>query len=124
MEFESLFRRWKAVDEMSAGSVIFAEGDPAADLFVILEGEVELTLRDKPLATEKAGGIIGVMAVLEAATRNATATARTDVRLARMTRAQASQLMDEHVDFAKRVMAVLAHRLRDVDRFITHHVTL
>lgn len=124
MEFERLFRKWKDVHEYVADSVIFSEGEPADAVFVILEGTVDLALRGRELSTEEPGSIIGITAVMEPATRNATATARTDVRLARLDSEQVKLTMDENPEFAKHLIRVLAHRLRDVDAFITTHLDM
>lgn len=122
MELERLFRKWKDVHEYVADSVIFSEGEPADAVFVILEGTVELSLRGRELSVEEPGSIIGITAVMEPAIRNATATARTDVRLARLDSEQVKRTMDENPEFAKHIIGVLAHRLRDVDAFITTHL--
>lgn len=122
MDLQRLFRNWKDVHEYPAGAVIFREGDPADAMFVILEGELDLSLRGRELTSEKRGGIIGITAITDGGTRNATATARTDVRLARLDREQSRRTMDDNLEFSKQVIAVLAHRLRDVDRFITTHL--
>jgi CRP/FNR family cyclic AMP-dependent transcriptional regulator len=114
----SVFRNWKDVVEFESGAVIFTEGDPADVLFVILSGEVELTLRGASLGVEGKGNIIGEMAMLEAAPRRSTAVARSPVRLAKLERDQFQKLIGENAEFALGSMTALANRLRAVDRFI------
>lgn len=118
MEFLKLFCDWKDVEEYPAQTVIFPEGSMADVLYVILSGEVELTLRGKPLETEGVGGIIGEMAVSPSETRNATATSVTSVKLARLNHDQLSQMMSESTEFSLQVMAVLTNRLRVINRYI------
>jgi len=118
MSFLSMFRHWKETAEYGPGEVIYAEGAPADTLFVILEGEVELTVRDRSLGVEGPGGIIGEMALLDSATRNSTATASSSVKLAKLDRRQFQQAISENAEFALRAMTVLANRLRAVDQFI------
>ena len=119
MKFEEIFRRWGAVEEYPAGSVIFAEHDPAGVLYFVLSGEVELTLRGKTLGTESQGGIIGETAIVNPARRIATARANTDVRLARLSDADFQQVAARNPAFSLHVMKTLASRLRAVDGFIT-----
>jgi CRP-like cAMP-binding protein len=122
MKFHHLFHSWKDVRECTAGEVIFAEGDPADVMYVILSGEVELTLRGEPLAVDAAGGMIGETALLGSDSRSGTATARTDAKLARLDREKLKELMRGNPDFALHVMAGLANRLRAVDTYIGAHL--
>ena len=115
MELLKIFRDWKDVVEFNANTVIFPEGKKADVLYVIISGEVELTLRGEPLGTEGAGGLIGEMAITHSATRSTTATALTDVRLARLTRYQLSMLMTKSPDLSLHIITMLANRLRSVN---------
>lgn len=118
MEFLKKFRNWRDVEQHPAESVIYPEGNPADHLYVILSGEVELTLRGNVLEIEKQGGLIGEMALFDSASRSATATALTDVKLARLNRDQLTGLMNESSEFSMQVMAVLANRLRAVNEYV------
>jgi CRP-like cAMP-binding protein len=119
MRFLEMFRDWEDVEEYRARTVIFSERDPADVMYVILSGEIELTLHGEPLGAEGEGGIIGEMAMINAATRSATATTLTKVKLARLDRDQFRAFVDENSEFALHVMAVLANRLRAVNNYIT-----
>lgn len=119
MDFLKLFRNWKDLDEHPAETVIFREGQPVDFLYVILSGQIELTLCDVSLGTEDVGGIIGEMAIFQSATRSATATSTSDVKLARINRKQINELMSESTEFSLHVMSVLANRLRAVNGYIT-----
>lgn len=118
MSFLSSLRHRKDLVEYEPGDVIYSKGEPADTLYVIVAGEVELSVHGRSLGVEGEGSIIGEMALLESATRNSTATARSGVRVARLDRAQFQKLIGEHADFALRAMTVLANRLRAVDRLI------
>jgi CRP-like cAMP-binding protein len=122
MKFLNLFRHWEDVEEYRARSVIYSERDPADVLYFVLSGEVELSLQGKTLNIEKESGIIGEMAMFSSATRNATATALTKVKLARLDREQFRQLIGKNPEFSLHAMAVLANRLRAVDNYITNHI--
>lgn len=114
-----MFRNWQEVEEFDPEAVIFTEGDPADQLYVILAGEVELTLHGDSLGSESKGSIIGEMAMLESATRNATAVARGKVKLAKLDRSELQKMIRESPEFSLRAMTVLAKRLRAVDQYIS-----
>jgi len=118
MEFLKKFNNWKDVVEHPAETVIYPEGKAADHLYVILTGEVELSLRGTALEVAKQGGLIGEMALFESATRSATATTLTDVKLARLDRKQLAGLMNESTEFSLQLMTVLANRLRAVNQFV------
>lgn len=118
MEFLKKFSNWKDVEEHDAQTIIFSEGGPADVLYVILSGEVLLSLRGEPLETAGEGSLIGEMAISSPDTRSATATSLTNVKLARIKRDQFNELMTESTEFSLHVMSELANRLRAVNRYI------
>ena len=88
-------------------------------MYIVISGEVELTLRNEPLGMEGKGGMIGEMAMLgPTTTRSATATALTKVKLARLDRWQFRTLVGESAEFALHIMTVLANRLIVANSFI------
>jgi CRP-like cAMP-binding protein len=113
------FHDWDDMVELDARVNIFSEDAPADYLYVIVSGEVELKRRGESLGVEKAGGMIGMLALVPGATRSATAETRTPVRLARLDREQLESVVQQNAQFSMHVMKVLANRLRAVDRFIT-----
>jgi CRP/FNR family cyclic AMP-dependent transcriptional regulator len=119
MGFLDLFRDWEDTEEYDARTVIFSERDPADVMYVILSGEVELTLHGEPLGAEGEGGIIGEMAMINSATRSATATTLSKVKLARLDHDEFKALITGNTEFSLHVMAVLANRLRAVDQYIS-----
>ena len=119
MRFLEKFRDWEKMEEYDARTVIFSERDPADVMYVIISGEVELTLHGEPLGSEREGGIIGEMAMINSATRSATATALSKVKLARLDHDQFKALIADNSEFSLHVMAVLANRLRAVDQYIS-----
>ena len=116
------FKDWEDREVFDAQSVIFSESEPGDVMYVVLSGEVEITLHGEVLGTETAGGIIGEMAIIDSRTRNATATAKTDVTLARLNKGQIRELVDMSSEFSFHAMATLANRLRAVDRYISDHI--
>jgi CRP-like cAMP-binding protein len=119
MKFLEMFRDWENTEEYDARTVIFSERDPAEMMYVILSGEIELTLHGEPLGSEGEGGIIGEMAMIDSATRSATATTLSKVKLARLDHDEFKALIADNAEFSLHVMAVLANRLRAVDQYIS-----
>lgn len=119
MKLQEMFNDWEDVEKYRANTVIFAERDPAHLMYIVLSGEVELTLGDEPLGIESPGGMIGEMAMIYPnGIRSATATTLTKVKLARLDREQFRALVGESTDFALHVMGVLANRLVVANSFI------
>jgi CRP-like cAMP-binding protein len=123
MKFLEMFRDWKDTVEYAPQAVIYTEGEPANVLFVVLSGEIELTMRGESLGTENAGGIVGEMALLDSASRSTTAKSLSDAKLARVNRDELARLSRLSPEFSMHVMATLAKRLRSVDRFISAQIS-
>lgn len=122
MSILELFKDWKSREEFTPRSVIFSEQDPADAIYVVLSGEVQLSLHGQTIAKVEAGGLIGEMAMIPSATRNTTATAISDVALARLDREAFRELVDRSSEFSFHAMAALAQRLREVDRYISERI--
>lgn len=122
MDFLKLLRNWEDMEEHGPQTVLFQEGNTADALFVVISGEVELTLHGESLGIETSGGIIGEMAITPSAKRSASATTLTNVKLARLNRDQLAGLMSESMEFSLHVMSILANRIRAVNQFITTRI--
>ena len=118
MAYLDLFEGWPDTETFEPQAIIYSEDEPADCLFVILEGEVDLTYHGDSLGIERRGGLIGEMAVLDTAVRGTTAMALTPVKAARLSRARFKECIDLDSEFAFHAMATLANRLRAADRFI------
>jgi len=124
VDFLKKLRKWSDIKDYPARSVIFTEGDAADYLYIVLSGELELTLSGDLLSTESAGGLIGEMAIIESAEQGAEATTLTAVSLARFDRDQLSDYMHQNTEFSVHVLDVLASRLRLVDEYSTMDLKL
>ena len=116
MNMLEYFRNWDDVVEFPKKSVIFRELEQADYMYVVLSGEVEVSLRGEPLGAELEGGVVGEMAMINNASRSATATTLSAVKAARITREQFRAIITENPDFALHIMAVIANRLRVADQ--------
>ena len=95
-----------------AGAIIFREGDPAEELYVIKSGKIEIRLGNRVLDTLPERSIFGEMALIDASPRGATAVALTDVTLVPVAEKQFLFLVSRTPHLALNVMRVLARRLR------------
>ena len=98
--------------DFKAGDVIFRQGDPARELFIIQSGEVEIRLGNRVLETLPQYSIFGEMALIDNAPRSATAVAASDVKLVAVSEKQFLFLIGNTPYFALNVMRVMARRLR------------
>jgi len=99
-----------------SGEAIFREGDQADCLYVVRQGQVDITLGNRLLKPLGEGEIFGEMALIDGAPRSATALARTDVTLIPVNEKQFVFLVGQLPYFALGVMRVLAERLRTMNR--------
>jgi CRP/FNR family transcriptional regulator, cyclic AMP receptor protein len=99
-----------------AGHVIAAEGEPGAGLFVIDEGEADVTIGGRKVNHMKAGDFFGEMALLDGGPRTATVTATTDITLYALTEWVFRGLLAEHPGIAMRTLETMAGRLRSATK--------
>lgn len=118
MNMLEYFKSWEDKVEFPKKTEIFHELDPADFMYVVLSGEVEVSLRGEPLGAELEGGVIGEMAMISNATRSATAIALSKVTAARIDRDQFREIIVDNPDFALHLMQVMANRLRVADQLI------
>ena len=98
--------------DFKAGDVIFRQGDPAQELFIVQSGEVEIRLGNRVLETLPQYSIFGEMALIDNAPRSATAVAASDAKLVPIGEKQFLFLISNTPHFALNVMRVMARRLR------------
>ncbi|MEO5678029.1 MAG: cyclic nucleotide-binding domain-containing protein [Usitatibacter sp.] len=98
-----------------AGQTIFQTYDMGAEMYVVLEGEVELTIGDRVVETLGPGEPFGEMALIDQAARTATATAKTPCKLAVIPERRFLLLVQQAPQFALQIMTVMADRLRKMN---------
>lgn len=118
MNIKRIFRNWADIVELPANATVFSEHDPADAMYVVLEGEVELSLRGEPVGTEGEGGVIGEVAMIDSGEYGASATTLADTRLARLDHDRLRSVIEKNTDFSLHVMGIMARRLRALDRLI------
>ena len=101
-----------------AGHRFMSVGDHGEMMYVVTEGEVEISLRGKLLETVHAGGIFGELALIDHKDRSADVAAKTDVKVSALDQKRFLYLVRNHPFFALEVMKVMADRLRHFDDLI------
>jgi CRP-like cAMP-binding protein len=98
------------------GTVIAREGERGIGLFLILEGQCEVTIGGKHKAKLGPGDFFGEIALLDGGPRTATVTALTNVKLIGITGWVFRGLLMEHPSIALKTLEAVAGRLRSVSK--------
>ena len=115
VKIDHLFAHEAEPREFGVGEVIFRTWDMGAEMYVVIEGEVELTVDSNVLETLGAGEPFGEMALIDQAPRVATATAKTPVKVAVIPERRFLFLVSQMPEFALQIMKVMADRLRKMN---------
>lgn len=107
----TLFKNAEGV-QFAAGAVVFTEGDPADEMFVVKSGEIEISVGGKVVRTIGEADLFGEMALVDDSPRSATARARTDAVLVPVDRRRFEFLVQQTPGFATAVLGTMAERLR------------
>ena len=111
LDLLEVFRHSEDLVEFPAGSVIIEEGQEGSLMYVVMEGEAVISLKNKELATAGPGEVVGEMALINSKIRSATVTARSHCTLAQIDQNSFAALLRHVPDFSVHIMNVLASRL-------------
>ena len=107
------------LEQFPAGKQIFVEDEKTggffskgARIYLLLDGDVALTLKGKPLELVLPGEIFGEMAAIAEVPRSATATARKSCKVLSLDEKGFLQALQQMPEFALMLMSVMAQRLR------------
>ena len=106
---------------LSAGAVLFREGERGDTICLLLDGQVEIIKSLDPpdqrlIRVQGPGALLGEMALLDPdGLRTASVRALTDIRLATLAQADFDALIDRRPALALELVRTLALRLRDAD---------
>lgn len=96
--------------------VLIKEGQGAYDFFVIVSGEAEVSREGRVVARLNDGDYFGEIGLLAPALRDATVTARSPMELIVLAQWDFEQALSEAPGMTRRLLAGMAHRLRELDQ--------
>lgn len=103
----------------SAGAVLFRDGDPATEAFLLQDGRVRLLKQagrmERSLRVVRPGDLFGESALLRGAARSSTAVALDDVVTLAFDHATFEQVLATSPEVAGRVLNQLIRRMRDAE---------
>src|SRR6202045_758045 len=107
----------KCINDFDVGDVIFEEGSSGRELFVVLDGKIEIAKMSgagkSVIVALGKGEFFGEMAVIDGSSRSATAIAAAPhTRVMRINHARFVYLVSQQPAFALMVMDALSKRLR------------
>jgi len=117
---DQLFQRFGK--EFTRGTVLFREGDPGVEMYVIQSGKVTISKRvgtvEKVLSTLGQGEFFGEMSILNNKPRSATATCAEDSKLLVIDARTFEAMIRGNSEIALRMIKKLADRLQETNEQI------
>ena len=102
------------IQQVTKGQQMFAEGDKAGSIYVLLTGEIQISTQKTGLVhTMKPGEILGEMGVISQGKRNATANISADSIILQLNQQQLENSMDMYPKIGYRIMRNIARILVD-----------
>jgi CRP-like cAMP-binding protein len=104
------------------GDMIFSQGDLGTEMYIILEGEVEIIKHineeSHVLSHLEKGDFFGEMALLEAVPRTADAVAKTDVKALVINGSRFDEMLRKNPEIAVRIIRKYSKRLREANTLL------
>jgi len=97
------------------GQVLVSQDAAGNSFYVIIEGAADVVRDGQKLAELTDGDFLGEMALLEDLPRSATVVTTAPTRVLEMHRREFSGVLDEAPHLARKMLATMAHRLRNAD---------
>jgi signal transduction histidine kinase len=101
---------------LAAGELLFSEGDPGDRAYVVLDGQIDIvkaTVGGEVLLAVQSEGVVGEMALLEDAPRNASVRGRSAAVLLAIPKARLDELLDSSPSASQAFFHVMLGRWRD-----------
>jgi CRP-like cAMP-binding protein len=115
--FESAGRE----ERIAAGTVLFSENEKASrillkrdKMYLLLEGQITLVAKGRPIGSPKIGEIFGEMAAISDSPRSATALAKTDCHVFSLDDKQFYNALEKKPEFALMMLGSMIVRLRSM----------
>jgi CRP-like cAMP-binding protein len=111
-----------------AGAVVFRENDPGAEMYLIIQGAVEIrkatgSSSNKTLTVLGKGDLFGEMAIIEKKPRSATAVATQPSKLLVLNEKLYESMVTANPDFARKMNRLLSERVRKANAIIQSLMT-
>ena len=106
--------------DFDAGKVLMTQGALAHEMFVVLEGTLEVARDGEPIAEIGPGGIAGEMALLTHAHRHATVSAKTDIKVLYIDGRSFQGVLEEAPSIAVKMLPIVAGRVIENSEHPTH----
>jgi LmbE family N-acetylglucosaminyl deacetylase len=104
---------------LDAGTLLCRQGDRGTDLYMVLEGEIEVIKgeagAENIVSVAGHGDVVGELAAIADIPRSATLRAGTDVKILVMRGTHFRAFLRQHADLAERIRALLAQRLASAE---------
>lgn len=97
--------------DYETGRVLMREGERAHEMFVLVDGTVEVTKAGEHIANVGAGGFVGEMALLTHSARNSTVTTTSDAVLLHIDGRAFGSLLERVPTIAVKMLPVVAGRV-------------
>src|SRR5918999_914451 len=121
MDLERLYEMAETVS-VPAGQLVLQEGDPGDSLYIVVDGELEVTKRhgsqEVLLAVYKAGQFFGEMALLEQAPRSASVRTLRESRLLLISRTAFQTLLSCSPSAPLKILHTVTSRLRSTESML------
>jgi EmrB/QacA subfamily drug resistance transporter len=99
--------------ELEAGEWLFQQGDPAASVYVLVSGRLEVVVGSEAVRTLGPGSVVGELALLTDEVRSASIRGARDSVLSEVSRADFEAAMAQDSGAYRAIAGVLAEQLRD-----------
>ena len=103
-------------EEVEKGTVIFEENEPGDCMYIIFSGDIQIHKGKTTLAILHEKEVFGELALLDAETRSASATAKTDCILFKIDQEPFYELIDTRPEVARGFIKILCNRLRQINK--------
>jgi len=119
-----LLARFGAKSRLSAGAVLWKEGDPGDEVVLLIEGKLEVTTSSSEgdlhvLSTLEAGDVLGEIACLDGDPRSAGVRAASDCRLARYPAKDFRELVRKRSDILEDLLLNQVKLVRQLTQKVT-----
>jgi CRP-like cAMP-binding protein len=116
LDFRVFARETCPVIDVQAGTAVFQMGEPGTTMYVVLSGRIDMVNGDRVIESLGAQAAFGMMSLIDALPRTATALVTEDARLAVIDRKKYQFMLHELPSFAIFLIQTLANRVRSTAR--------